>query len=95
MALVASSVTNVAVENPVRHARSLFRVPGASVGLGATLVVLTLGTITLQSDVANRSDVGATGAEIPTAAGQAPLALRRDTPPPVGDAVSGPDDKRR
>jgi peptidoglycan/LPS O-acetylase OafA/YrhL len=52
VALVASALTYVLVENPVRHARFLFRVRWASVGLGAALVVVALGAVTLQSDIA-------------------------------------------
>ncbi len=96
VALAASGITYVAVENPVRHARSLFRVRWASVGLGVTLVVLALGTITLQSDVANRSDVGATRTEVPTVVGPRPLALRHHPrPAPVLGAYPGGGAKRR
>ncbi len=55
VALAASALTYVVVENPVRHARALLRIRWASVGLGAVLVAVTLGAITVQSDVASGS----------------------------------------
>jgi peptidoglycan/LPS O-acetylase OafA/YrhL len=58
VALGASALTYVAVENPVRHAKVLFRVRWASVGLGITLVAVTLGVITLRTNVANASGGG-------------------------------------
>jgi peptidoglycan/LPS O-acetylase OafA/YrhL len=58
VALGASGLTYVVVENPVRHARALFRIRWASVGLGIGLVAAALGAITLQSDVASGSGVG-------------------------------------
>ncbi|HEY5023372.1 MAG TPA: acyltransferase family protein [Acidimicrobiales bacterium] len=58
VALAASAITYVVVENPIRHAKFLFRVRWASIGLGATLVAVALGAITLQSDVASGSGVG-------------------------------------
>ena len=60
-ALAASAITYVVVENPVRHAKVLFRVRGASVGLGVVLVTVTLGAISLQADVAAGSSVGGSG----------------------------------
>jgi peptidoglycan/LPS O-acetylase OafA/YrhL len=52
VALGASALTYVLIENPVRHAKSLFRVRWVSVGLGAALIVVALGAVTLQSDIA-------------------------------------------
>jgi peptidoglycan/LPS O-acetylase OafA/YrhL len=52
VALGAAALTYVLVENPIRRARFLFRVRGASVGLGVALIVVTLGIVSLQSDVA-------------------------------------------
>ena len=72
VALGASVLTYVVVENPVRHARVLFRIRWASVGLGATLVVVALGAITLQSDVASGSSVGS-GKASPLPSGTASL----------------------
>ncbi len=57
VALGASVLTYVVIENPVRHAKPLLRIRWASVGLGATLVAVALGAITLQSDVASGSGV--------------------------------------
>ena len=65
VALVASALTYVAVENPVRHAKALRRVRWASVGLGAVLVALALGAVTLQSDIATASQYNAAPATIP------------------------------
>ena len=51
MALGASAITYVVVENPIRHAKALLRVRWASVGLGVALVVATSAVITAESDV--------------------------------------------
>jgi peptidoglycan/LPS O-acetylase OafA/YrhL len=64
VALVASAVTYVVVENPVRHAKALRRVRWASVGLGAVLVAVALGAVTLQSDLATASQSSAGTAAI-------------------------------
>ncbi len=56
VALAASGITYVLVENPVRHAKALFRVRWASIGLGAVLVTVALGAVTLLSDLATASD---------------------------------------
>jgi peptidoglycan/LPS O-acetylase OafA/YrhL len=58
LALAASALTYYLVENPIRHAKTLFRVRWASLGLGAALVALTLGVVTLQSDVALGAGIG-------------------------------------
>jgi peptidoglycan/LPS O-acetylase OafA/YrhL len=57
VALAASAITYVVVENPIRHAKFLFRVRWASIGLGAALVVVTLGAITVQADLAGASGI--------------------------------------
>ena len=58
VALLASVLTYVLVENPVRHAKPLLRIRWASVGLGAVVVALALGVVTVQSDLAGGSAVG-------------------------------------
>jgi peptidoglycan/LPS O-acetylase OafA/YrhL len=74
VALGASALTYVLVENPVRHAKFLFRVRWASVGLGAALVVVALGAVTLQSDIALAN---------------APDASRAPSTPPATSAPGG------
>ncbi len=100
LALLASAVTYVVVENPVRHARTLFRIRWASVGLGAVLVAVALGAVTLQTDVASGSGVGVEGASTPSeGAGLATVLhlvaasneIRRIPPrlnPPVAQAIA-------
>ncbi len=60
VALVASILTYVLVENPIRHAKALQRIPWASVGLGVALTAIALGLITLQSSAALGSGIGRT-----------------------------------
>jgi peptidoglycan/LPS O-acetylase OafA/YrhL len=57
VALFASVVSYVLIENPIRHAKILFRIRWASIGLGAALVTVSLGALTLQSDVATDSSL--------------------------------------
>lgn len=52
VALVASMLTYVVVENPVRHALSLRRNRRASIGIGIGLIAVTLGAISLLSSIA-------------------------------------------
>ncbi|HVA06712.1 MAG TPA: SGNH hydrolase domain-containing protein [Acidimicrobiales bacterium] len=59
VALLASTVTYVLVENPVRHARPLLRLRWASVGLGAGLTAVAFGVVTLTSGVAGGSGIAA------------------------------------
>ena len=58
VALAASVASYVLVENPIRHAKILFRVRWSSVGLGAALIAITVGVVTFQSDVAIGSGIG-------------------------------------
>lgn len=58
VALGASVLTYVVVENPIRHAKGLVRLRWASTGLGAALVLFAFGVVTLESDVASGSGVG-------------------------------------
>jgi peptidoglycan/LPS O-acetylase OafA/YrhL len=58
VAVGASAITYILVENPIRHAKVLFRVRWSSIGLGFALVAVTLGAVTLQSDVASGSAAG-------------------------------------
>ncbi len=55
VALGGSVLTYLVVENPIRHAKVLFRIRWASIGLGVGLVAVALGAVTLQSDVASGS----------------------------------------
>ena len=71
VALLASAITYFVVENPVRHAKVLFRVRWASVGLGAALVAVALGVITLRTDVANASGAGPGTTQAPVSASPA------------------------
>ena len=66
VALLASVITYVLVENPIRHARALLRIRWASVGLGVALVAVALGAITLQSDLAGGSTISAGYVATPT-----------------------------
>jgi peptidoglycan/LPS O-acetylase OafA/YrhL len=52
VALGISVITYRLIENPVRHSQALRRSRGASIGLGAGLVLATLGLIALQSNLA-------------------------------------------
>jgi peptidoglycan/LPS O-acetylase OafA/YrhL len=61
LALGASVVTYVVVENPIRHARTLLRNRWASIGLGAALVAATLAVITLQVKAEIGSGIGVEG----------------------------------
>jgi peptidoglycan/LPS O-acetylase OafA/YrhL len=58
VALSASTLTYVIVENPIRHSQALLRIRWASVGLGVALVALTLGTVTLSSVAASGLGIG-------------------------------------
>ena len=55
VALGASVLSYLLVENPIRHARVLLRVRWASVGMGVALVVLALGAIGVQTTIAAAS----------------------------------------
>ena len=57
VALLASSITYFLVENPIRHARFLTTIRWSSLGLGAALIAVTLGAITLQSGLASGSSI--------------------------------------
>ena len=77
VALLASVLTYVLVENPIRHAKPLLRIRWASVGFGAVLVGLALGVVTVQSNLAGGSDVDPRKAT-PSAAGPSvPLQIVR------------------
>ena len=103
VALAASALTYVVVENPVRHARSLLRIRWASVGLGAVLVAVALGAITVQSDVASGSGPRpTTAAPLPSGTASLQTVLRlvaasnsirtvpSDLVPPLSEAVTQP-----
>ncbi len=68
VALVASALTYSLVENPIRHAKVLLRIRWASVGLGAGLIAVALGVITLQYDLASGSSALGKGATPPEGA---------------------------
>ena len=61
LALALSAVTYFLVENPIRHSKTLLRLRWASVGLGAALMALTLGIVTVQSGLALGSGIGVEG----------------------------------
>jgi peptidoglycan/LPS O-acetylase OafA/YrhL len=69
VALAASVATYFLVENPIRHAKALFRVRWASVGVGAALITSTLGLVTFEASAAFGSGLGVeSGARTPSAA---------------------------
>ncbi len=88
VALAASALTYVVVENPVRHAQALRRVRWASVGLGAVLVAVALGAVTLQSDVA-------TAVRCRTAQSSAGWRRHRGAPPSTSGRDAGRPPPRR
>jgi len=65
VALVASAATFTLVEDRVRHAKTVLRIRWASIGLGAGLVAITLGVITLQSEVVSPQQTAARSAPVP------------------------------
>ncbi len=67
VALAASVATYVLIENPIRHSKFLFRVRWSSVSLGAALIAVTLGLVTLQSDLAFGSGMNIDNGNAPTA----------------------------
>ncbi|HUY23090.1 MAG TPA: acyltransferase family protein [Acidimicrobiales bacterium] len=74
VALVASLVTYLLVENPVRHARPLVRVRWASVALGVGITAVALGIVSLQAAV-----VGGTPSAPVRTASSAPRAASLQT----------------
>ncbi len=75
VALIASVITYVAVENPIRHAKPLLRVRWASIGLGVALVAVSLGAITVEADAAGGSPIVAQEVTPKAASAQGLLAL--------------------
>jgi hypothetical protein len=70
VALVASSVTYLLVENPIRHARYLVSVRWASVALGVGITAMALGIVSFQADLAGGapSPTSGTASSAPSAA---------------------------
>ncbi|HEY5025277.1 MAG TPA: acyltransferase family protein [Acidimicrobiales bacterium] len=102
VALLASVITYVVVENPIRHAKPLLRVRWASIGLGVALVAVSLGAITVQADAAGSSRIVAKNQATPKAASaQDLLALVAASPdmrtipsnlvPPFSQLVTRPE----
>ncbi len=103
VALALAVATYRLVENPVRHARALRRLPWASVGLGAVLAATTLGLVTAQSAIGGGVDLSASTSSAPVIT-TTPLAqvlhlvaeshdIRSVPPhldPPVADAIAQP-----
>lgn len=73
LALAASVLTYVLVENPIRHAKVLLRIRWGSLGLGAALTASALGVVTFQSEAA-------IGAGIGRAVSKAPASSARGSP---------------
>src|SRR5580658_10965628 len=69
VALAASAITYTLVENPIRHAKDLTRLPRASVGLGVVLIAATLAVIVFSSDVAFSSGTASTTTSANTPSG--------------------------
>ena len=103
VALAAAVVTYRAVENPIRHAVALRRIPWGSVGVGAAFVTVTVGYLSAQSGLAGASvpGTGRASTKVPAAA-SLPQVLRLvaaarsirtvppDLAPPIAQAVSQP-----
>ena len=103
VALALAAATFRLVENPVRHAGTLRRLPWASVGLGVGLAVTTLGLVTVQSTIGGGVDLSASVASAPVVTTSSltqvlRLVARshdiRSVPghldPPVADAIAQP-----
>jgi len=71
LALALSVVTYVLVENPIRHAKALFRIRWASIGLGAALVATTFGAVVFESSTEIASGIGVARAMVPASAASA------------------------
>ena len=103
VALALAMATYRLVENPVRHARTLRRLPWASVGLGAALVVVTLGLVSAESAIGGGVDLSASIAAAPvnTTSSLAQVlhlvarshdigSVPSNLDPPIADALSQP-----
>ena len=57
VAVAASALTYVLVENPIRHASTLMKLRWASVGMGVALVAITVGVMTSEVRTASSAAV--------------------------------------